>query len=111
MAPILTIPSGESRACLDLMITEDISLEHDETFVLSVEPSGDDMSVVMVVGHDNTTITILNDDAVTLSLQQLDPVLESSDRFMVIPVLGPDDDLQREILVSITTTTVTGWLH
>ena len=62
MAPILTIPSGESRACLDLMITEDNSLEYDETFVLSVEPSGDDMSVVMVVGNDNTTITILNDD-------------------------------------------------
>jgi hypothetical protein len=58
----LIIQAGQNLTCLDLMITEDLSLEYDEMFVLSLEPVSEDMSAVLVVGNGNTSITIINDD-------------------------------------------------
>lgn len=61
--PFLTIPSGESGTCLALQITEDLSLEYDETFMLHLEADSEDVSVVSVIGNENTSITIINNDS------------------------------------------------
>ena len=61
--PILTLNSGENRVCLELSVTDDLSLEYNETFELELDSTSEDSAVVNVLGIQRTVLTILDDDS------------------------------------------------
>ncbi len=62
MPPEVIIRAGTTRNCVNLSNVNDGALENDEVVVLSLVPAEEDSSVVNVVGIENATIIIINDD-------------------------------------------------
>ena len=59
----LILHSGDTRVCLELSLSDDNSLEYDETFEIELRASSEDILVVNVTGNQSTMLTIMNDDS------------------------------------------------
>lgn len=91
----LTVPFSESdvdRLCINVTIIDDLLLENDESFTLLLTSADSAASVT----RNTTTVTILDDDLVTLTLQPMQlTVTESSEQVQIMVLLR--GSLEREV--------------
>lgn len=84
---LLAIPLSESdgnRLCINVTIIDDLLLENDETFTLLLTSADSAVSVEL----NMTTVTILDDDSVTLALQPMEfTITESSQQIQITVIL------------------------
>ena len=96
---LLIVPFSQSdgdRLCINVTIIDDLILEHDESFTLLLTSTDSAVSVKLNV----TTMTILDDDAVTLALQPMQlTVTESSQQVEITVVLR--GSLEREVTLML----------
>lgn len=92
---LLTVPFSESdgdRLCINITIIDDLLLENDEIFTLLLTSTDSAVSVKL----NMATVTILDDDVVTLALQPVQlTVAESSQQVQIMVVLR--GSLEREV--------------
>jgi hypothetical protein len=92
---LLTIPFSESdgdRLCINVTIIDDLLLENNENFTLLLTSTDSAVSVKL----NMTTVTILDDDSVTLALQPMKfTIAESSQQVQITVLLR--GSLEREV--------------
>lgn len=85
---------ADNLTCVDIVITDDKVVEKNESFALflsTTEPA-------ITLSPNVTTVTIIDDDKITLALSQSHVTVQESDRDLeiVVELFG---DLQREVIV------------
>lgn len=92
---LLTVPFSESdgdRRCINVTIIDDLLLENDESFTLLLTSADSAVSV----SQNMTTVTILDDDSVTLALQPVQLTIEENTQLVQITVILRGS-LEREV--------------